>query len=301
MPDLPKIHVITNKILDTNLHDYAELFSACDELYNALLLVCDIDIHENHNINNLSLENGEAIGLNWAALCIKDLMRTKKFMDAVYEATRNKINSNPGKKIHILYAGTGPFATLVLPLTAKFASTDIQFSFLEINDASYECLQKMIKFLHLEKYIHRIEKADATKWEIPTGDNIDIFICEAMQQGLKKEPQVAICQNIVPQLSEETIIIPTQVVLKAVLINPEKRMQEKLELDDELKSIHELGTVLTLSRESILNDDVFAEKVFDIPEETAHNYPELSILTEISIYNDHKLLIDESALTMPLK
>ncbi len=187
-----------------------------------------------------------------------------------------------------------------------------QFTLLDINEQSLTTLKKLFKLLELENYIYKIEKADATQWEVPRDKPIDIFISETMQRALRKEPQVAICMNIVPQLPEHAVMIPEQIILSAALINVSKRMQEKLDNILEPNSVFELDTIYTLNKEEILKNSslhrqnnggsyLFPKKVVSIPTEIIDDYPTLHILTDIHIYKEERLLIDESQLTMPIK
>jgi len=312
MSPLSHLHSITCRILDAEKNAYGELFAACDELYMTLLQITGIDTMEDKNRQPFSIDSGRAIGLTWAAMCLKDLLRTKRFMDGIHKATCDMLQKITGRPVHVLYAGTGPFATLVLPLMASFSNRQLQFTLLEVNETSFNCLKKLVSILHLEQYIHRIEKADATKWLLPSNEQIDIFICETMQQGLKTEPQVAICMNIVPQLPAKTIIIPEQITLKVALINVRKRMRDKTEPDGSGNAVHLLETMFTLNKESILRHAAtyqhagetsyhFPGTTITIPAEVADGYPDLYLLTDIMIYNQERLLIDESPLTMPLK
>ncbi len=312
MHSLAHLQSITDRILDADHNEYGKLYSACDELFETLLRAGSIDRKEEKNKQNQSLDSGEALGITWAAMCIKDIMRTKSFMDGVYAAVRDMLHIRPDKTIHILYTGTGPFATLVLPLTARFSPEQIQLTLLEVNETSFTSLQKLLPIFHLEKYIHRLEKADATKWKRPDNDQIDIFIVEAMQQGLKSEPHVAICMNIVPQLRPDTIMIPQQITLTAALVNEPKRMQEKSEAGSLINSIHILDTVFILNKETISaltesygqsdeTEFTFPEKTIVIAEDVVENYPHLYLLTDIMIYKEDCLLLDESPLSMPLK
>jgi hypothetical protein len=306
------ISSITCRILDAEKNAYGELFTACDELYEALLQVTGIDISEDSNREHNLLDSGSAIGLTWAAMCIKDHNRTKRFMDGITQATGDMLKANTGRAVHILYTGTGPFATLMLPLIARYSEAQVQFTLLEVNDTSFNCLQKLINTLHLEKYIRRIEKADATTWNLTTNEPVDIFICETMQQGLGKEPQVALCMNIVPQLQSQTIIIPQQITLHAALIDLQKRMQVKFGNKYPGNAVHLLDTIFTLNKETILQhaatlqqgietSPVFPETTVSIPAEPAASHPHLYLLTDIVVYNQEKLLTDESQLTLPMK
>ncbi|MBK9980946.1 MAG: hypothetical protein IPP15_00740 [Saprospiraceae bacterium] len=312
MLSLSHLQSITDRILDADDTAYGKLYAACDELYETLIKASRIDPREEKNKENQSLDSGAALGITWAAMCIKDIMRTKRFMNGVYAAVRDILLVHPEKTIHILYAGTGPFATLVLPLTARFSPEQIQLTLLEVNETSFNSLQNLVSILHLEKYIHRLEKADATKWKKPVNDQIDIFIVEAMQQGLKSEPHVAICMNIVPQLRPDTIMIPQQITLTAALLNEPKRMQEKFESGSIISSIHILDPVFILNKETILSraesdaqrdvsDFTFQGKTIVIAADVVEDYPNLYLITDVLIYKEDCLLLDESPLSMPLK
>lgn len=68
MSPLDRIHSVTLSILSADKYSYGELFAACDELYKTLLQLTGIDTEENSNMEHLSLESGNAIGLTWAAM-----------------------------------------------------------------------------------------------------------------------------------------------------------------------------------------------------------------------------------------
>ena len=217
-----KLQSITNRLLDAGKYDYQGLFNLSKEYYDFLVEVINLDPEAEQNRSNRKyFDNGYAIGLTWAAMCIKDIMRTKKIVDGLYQAVCDVHKTNGGKPVHILYAGTGPFATLVLPLTARFTSRELQFTLLEVNEDSYNCVIKLFNTLNLDDYIQHSEQVDATKWILPIDLEVDIFLSETMQKALKCEQQVAICMNIIPQLSREALMIPENIVLKAALIHYE--------------------------------------------------------------------------------
>lgn len=306
----PTLDSIINRILDADKYAYGDLFNACGELYRMLCSLTGIDSDKEQNRENISLGSGSALGLTWAALCIKDFMRTKRFMDGVYSAVKDKIEKVVSRPVRVLYAGTGPFATLVLPLVARFTEHQVQFILLEVNESSMNSLQELIKELGIEKYISYIEKTDATQWKLPPGDNVDVFICETMQQGLKNEPQVAICYHILPQLHPNAIMIPERIILKASLVNQSKIIAAKLDDGSAGDGIHILDTVFILDKETILNHPEritgrnesisFPGTMVSIPMKVAETHPALTILTEIGIYKEEQLLYDECALTLPL-
>jgi hypothetical protein len=308
------VHQQVTGIIETANDAYGDLFEACNDLYETLLNLTRLDPHLEIHRQNIPMNNGKALGLTWAAMCIKDIMRTKKFMAGITKATQACLMKTDKRPIHILYAGTGPFATLILPLIMQFTPGEVQFTLVEINPDSFQCLQTLIKKLDIGKYIYRLERADATQWRLPPNEHVDIFICETMTQGLRSEPQVAICLNIVPQLPNTCLIIPEEISLRAVLIDPKKRMANKLGLvlKDGKDEIVELGNVLALNANTIrelaasLNRDNGTYNSLppvNIPVAPAitKTHPELYVLADVTIYKQERLLTDESALSTPLK
>jgi hypothetical protein len=301
-----RLHSITNKLLDTGKYNYQDLFSISKEYYDFLVEVIDLDPDAEQNRSSRKyFDNGYSIGLTWAAMCIKDIMRTKKFVDGLYQAVCDVQKNIGSKPVHILYAGTGPFATLVLPLTARFTSQELQFTLIEVNEDSYNCVNKLFHTLNLQEYIHHSEQVDATKWKLPVDLGIDIFLSETMQRALKCEQQVAICMNIVPQLSPKVLMIPENIILKSALIHYESP-NPNLEIASPI--VNSFGTIFELNKETILQNTFayneakgnynFPPIILDIPKPTTEKVPTLNILTEIVVYGEDIITYNESGLTM---
>jgi len=306
-----QLQTLTDRILNGKANAYGELFKTADELYKFLVKLTGIDPDEYQNKKKLHLDSGDAIGSLWAAMCIKDLQRTKKFMDAIHHATTDVTQKISNRPVHILYTGTGPFATLILPLISTFTPEQVQFTLLEVNETSFEFLQRLIEHLQLQPYTRQIEKADATAWRVNPDEPVDIFICEALNIALTKEPQAAIFMNIVPQLSSQTVIIPSTINLQAALIDPVQRMKQKRNNEKNSDAVYVLGNLFELNRETVLahangfkkskGNYKFAETIVITPSDKAITHCEFCILTNITIYKGFELLFDESPLTMPLK
>ncbi len=64
------------------------------------------------------LSTGIAIGPAAAISCLHDTWRTVKFLRGIYRAIRDLQARFAKTKIHVVDAGCGPLATLVLPLCA---------------------------------------------------------------------------------------------------------------------------------------------------------------------------------------
>src|SRR6185436_5671391 len=116
---------------------------------------------------HIQTTGGQAINTYTAALCITDMMRTRKFLLGIKEAIEERLKTNAGKPVTVFYAGSGPFATLLTPLTTIFGPGQLQMVLLEINPASIDYLHKTVQQFRLEKYIVGIGQADAVHYIIP--------------------------------------------------------------------------------------------------------------------------------------
>lgn len=304
-----KLHHLLQRLLETDEQQYGELYQAADDLYHFLFSLTSIDGDDLKNHDNLMLESGKAISVNWAAFCIKEFMRTRKFMQAVLDATEDAVYKSAGEPVHILYAGTGPFATLVLPLTARYTSEQVKFTLLEIHDESFDSVQRLFDRLHINAFIHRLEKTDASTWQLPPGEKPAVFISETMQRGLKTEPQVAIYLSVIPQLPADTCIIPQQVTITAVMTDDLLRLQYKLGKTTDDHFCYPLGEAFVLNRDTILqkvkeygrHHSFFPACTLAVPNDIPADNNLLELHTAIDIGYGHSLLPEESPLTMPLK
>jgi hypothetical protein len=307
LPDRSTLYQITDCLLHARADDYKTLLETSSSLYSTLIQLVDMNDEEEGNRKNLDSGKGIAIGTTWAAMCIKDLLRTKKFMDGIFHAVQYLKEKQPNRPLHILYAGTGPFATLVLPLFKQFTSDELRFTFLEINHSSYTCLQTLVTKLGVQPYIREVVHTDACTYTIPTEQEPDLLICETMQQGLEKEPQVSLVSHLVPQLKKECILIPEQIGIEAALTNDSVRMKIKMgELPADTHCWKSKATVFELSKDTVLNNLPAAASgkwpatTVHFPADLVSRFPSLYLLTTITVFGDDVLLPDACALTLPL-
>jgi hypothetical protein len=214
-----------------------------------------------------------------------------------------------GAPIQILYAGCGPFATLLTPLLTIFNKDQIQCTLLEINPLSILMLNKIIETLEVESCIKEIINIDATQYVIDQNNVPDIVICETLQAALRKEPQVAIYLQLGPQVNEKTIFIPEQIDIHCGLLNSSldhKRMMG--ELDEGDSSFLLMNPLLKLSKNTykILPDSASlpAKQLFATEAQLSDDlsgFDRVCIFTKIKLYQEIELDYWESPLTIPIQ
>jgi hypothetical protein len=270
--------------------NYGEIKNAVDRLYELLTKVADLDENSRESHDDIFLPSGKAIGPLWAAMCLKEFMRTRRFVQGLNEAIKQAKKTFPGKTIHILYAGTGPFATLILPLTTVYTSNDIKCTLLEINLESIKSLNKIINAFGIESYIYEIVQCDAAAYKAQRP--IHIAVAEVMQNALKKEPQVAVTINLAPQLEKGGIFIPEEVNVNAALLKSTAAIEEK--------SMLPIGEIFNLNRDTT-RERAETKILLDIPQGAALDHKWVYLLTEIKVFDRYYLGYNQCSLTLPYK
>jgi hypothetical protein len=285
--------------------NYGQMKKAADDLYDLLVEVSGMQEDEELVRADCFLPKGKAIGTVWAGRCVKEFYRTKQFLKGTWEAIKKVQETFQNQTIHILYAGPGPFGTLLIPLTTLFTDEKIKITFLEINAESIKCLKNVIQTFEAESYVEEIIQCDATEYQAPEHKPIHMIVTETMQNALKKEPQVAITQNLVPQMLEGGILIPQTISVKAVLMDEKRNMERTLGEEGAVEDFYYLlGEVLELSqdtiRQSYKDKKSFPNVEVDIPTDLEKRFNRISLFTDIQVFEEAYLTYVQCSLNMPL-
>ena len=266
-----------------------------DKLAPAVMGYADLlfeyfDVNHTAGREDIQTAHGSAIGTFWAARCIREVLRTQRFSRGLYSSVLKMVNQ--GKKpVHVLYAGTGPFAALALPVMMLLAPEDVQFTFLEINPESITKLKEVINLFDLDPYVKNIHQCDAAVWEVSSSE-IDIVISETMNRALITEPQVAIMLNLASQLPKEVVFLPEEITISLCKLNGGYKEPEKIA---ELLSFNK-GSMHSIIQNSLLRNWAFADQNVrvNILEDESLYY-----MTEIRVNDDNTLNFNESSLNLP--
>ncbi|AGA92235.1 hypothetical protein Thimo_3579 [Thioflavicoccus mobilis 8321] len=251
------------------------------------------------------LEQGIAASVNCAALCAEDPLRVSRFLQGIERAIGEAQTRFPSITIHLLYAGTGPYATLVTPLLTRHSPAGLQVTMLDIHRESLDSLRAILGALGLEAFVKAYLQTDASRYRHPKNDPIHIVVSETMTSGLMMEMQVPITLNLAPQLTENGLWIPESVRITAVAGRPEHLLvpidrtapppYPQLVADRELGTLFRIGKDEGCALATMKGEDSLPAETIKIPIDLK---PEHAILlhTEITIFGDIHLTGHDSTL-----
>lgn len=283
--------------------DYKKLSQVTIDYKTLLYSLNNKDLNTREGRKHIYMNNGLAIGPLWAALCLDDIMRTRQFIRGTHKAITDKL-AQTNDTINVLYAGTGPFATLVLPLIYKYPERRINYTFLEINPISFDWLKSLINASGLASNNINMLLTDASTYIINKENTPDIIISETMQNVLDKEQQVPIFLHLMNQAKPDTVFIPEKISIQLGL---KQKGVNATELEN--KHYKRLRKVLEISKESMKtfiekpeqwqHGQAFGEEQTIIEKEQQTNSNSLLLLTDIQVYGSEVIEISESGLTLP--
>lgn len=272
--------------------DFYYMKQSVDKLYEIFKAITGIDINDlNHG--EIMLPSGKAISPSAAAHCLLEMKRTAVFLRGIKKAIGTKIKNSRGV-VNILYAGCGPYATLITPLLTIYNPNSLKVTLLDINQTSLNAVKRLLTELHLDNFIDEYVLADASIYKITK--KYDIVISETMQSCLENEPQVSIMQNLIPQVNQEAIFIPEQIYIDCYLRNPGKwNEQKRCRTGIKTKFLDKLFLI----DKSNLNINE-CKKIVNIPG-NLNGFIELMLHTTIVVFEDEILNVNDCSLNLPKK
>ena len=252
-----------------------------------------------------ALEQGIAVSIDCAARCAKEPLRVSRFLRGIEGAIETARRRFPAGPIHLLYAGTGPYAALVSPLLTRHTPDRLQVSMLDIHHESLDSLRAILNRLGLEKFVKAYLQTDASRYRHPADDPIHIVVSETMTAGLAMEMQVPITLNLAPQLTEGGLWVPESVSVNAVAGRPEDLL---VPVDrtapppyPPLVVGRELGTVFRIGKEegctlaAMKGEASLPAEAIEVPADLEPGYVIL-LHTEVTVFGDIRLAGRDSSL-----
>lgn len=277
-------------------NDFRQMKESVDTMYHIFSSISGVTINTLSEDKDILLSQGKAISTSAAAHCLLEMKRTALFLRGINKAIIQKLRISANKPIRVLYAGTGPYGTLITPLLTLYKTEEICIDLLDINSNSLVALKKITKTLDLDKFIKEIYCADATTFKV--NKPYDIVISETMLACLKSEPQVAIMQNLIPQLTDESIFIPEEISIDASLTNPQMEMNRQMYNENEMAAFERvaLGNIFKVGKLSM--SSIESRKTVSI-QNKKNDFPILKLFTTVKVYEDEILTENDSSITLP--
>lgn len=296
--------VIVQSIIASNTVD--EYVKRAKELSDFYSKICTV---QHSKTNETLVKGGVALSSSGAADCVDDYLRTVFFIKGIYKALTKLSDDFPERSINILYAGCGPYATLILPLLPLFDEDRIKAILLDINAKSIESVQHLLSVTGLEQYQLQVIETDATTYTKPENFTIDLAISETMHYALTSEPQVAITRNIVSQLPAHGILIPQEIRIDLAytffdhepsLKNAKQEVKGHKQMQPYPHNVF-VDRLFTINKElfgSVIHNSKIESNFYDLPANFDNN-PDICIFTELKIFDNIELKTAESYITNP--
>jgi ectoine hydroxylase-related dioxygenase (phytanoyl-CoA dioxygenase family) len=269
-----------------------------DELVARLCEITGLDLHPALFLDEHATitAQGKAVSPTTAAQCAEDVQRTRIFMQGVYAAIQQKLRQKNNQAITVLYAGTGPFGLLLVPLLPLLDAAQVQVTLLDIHPESLIKVQRVIDFLGVGNFIARSEPADACAWE--TDQRFDLIISETMRQGLIQEPQVSIFSYLQQFLKTDGWLVPEIIRLDLWLSSGNSTAPGESKNPD----LH-LGSVFQLDKSTATQlgkgNTACAHGNLWVPDYDPA-LKDLKLSTFIQVFGNYQLHENQSQLTLPL-
>ncbi|MCL1090353.1 phytanoyl-CoA dioxygenase family protein [Shewanella profunda] len=265
-----------------------------DPLLTQLCQWAELDLHPDGFFDTEASMTpfGKAVSLTTAAQCAEDPERGRVFMQGIYQAIQDRLKAHPGQAVNILYAGTGPFAWLLLPLLPLFSASQIQVTLLDIHQASIDKVMQLIQYFGLGDRIVTYVCVDATRWQPEPVQKFDLIVSETMKHLLQQEPQVQIFTHLQAFLEADGEFIPQNIELDAWLECKTVQGRET----------HYLGPLFALNRhtaQQLASGDLSLLAGSLLLPDFDQGTVTLKLTTVVQVYEQHKLRENQSQLTLP--
>lgn len=297
-----KLSTITKTILQSQTPE--EEVQAIKLLSDFFLTFRSGRIPQPSDQTEMVLKGGIALSFDHAADCLQDYHRTARFIKGVYLAIHELLLRFPDQKINILYAGCGPFATILLPLLPLFKADRLKVTLIDIHPESVKFVKELFAKLHLLSFVDCISVNDAISYRYAS-PNLHMVISETMFHALLTEPQVAITRNLAPQLVNGGIFIPEEVSVEAVVTSFSK---EPFLSNTTVPVVHAdtgrslMAKLFSLNKDSVqsasFSNQEYHSPWFKVPAFQSSR-PDICLFTNVKIFKTLELGLSESLITNP--
>lgn len=168
-----------------------------------------------------------------------------------------------------------------------------------MHPAAAAAVARLFEALGLLGFVRGVVTADATSWAPPGNAGFDLLLVEAMERSLAREPQAALCRNLVPHLAPEGVLLPERVAVDLVLSDPEVETAADAGAEARAAARVPVGRLLELTRESAARPACAFPPVTVVLPEAVGPRRRATLLTSVGFFGGHAIAEGASGLTTP--
>ncbi len=287
---IAEISQVTNGLINPQCNP-VDAMEQCNKLARLLGDISGLDLDNPGDTGGSSTtENGLALSPFLAAQCVTIPVRTQQFFRGINQFFCDVKNSNH-TTLDILYAGCGPYATLLFPLLCVHQDSKVNLTLIDIHESSIDAVRRLFDGANLANVNLTFDVADAAKWRPdPCNCQFDLIVSETMDAALKSEPQVAIFGHLYQYLKPNGTLIPESIALRAILF-------------DQTDSC-EFGTFFELNKKTCVNmglkNRLHIRGELPLTEEQKRRFTNFTVTTEVEVFAGHKIARNASDITSDL-
>jgi hypothetical protein len=220
IPTIEQLKKIGAVLLDEQ-SGYGLLRETCEALFAVGEAVSGIGEQgvESAQTADTILPQGKAVSPLTAARCAREFARTSRFIRGLHAALLETQSRFDGQTIHTLYAGCGPYATLILPLLPYLPRDGFRFTLVDIHPLALDGARKTIAHFGYDDFIRDYLLTDACSADFAAQQPFHVAVTETMNLAMEKEPQLAVSANLVKHLEPDGILVPEQITVTAALLD----------------------------------------------------------------------------------
>ncbi len=166
--------------------------------------------------NATQLISGKALSARDAARCVLDHQRTTEYVRAIDQAIDAALHRWPQSCVRVLYAGCGPWASLLLLLAQRWQGR-VSIHLVDVHSCSLQTAVALFARIGQTQAISAVSCRDASTLQIEPDQRPHVLVAEVMQRALEREPQVAVTAQLAPQLIDGGVMVPHCIEVNLVL------------------------------------------------------------------------------------
>jgi hypothetical protein len=159
------------------------------------------------------LSTGLAMAPGFSFGCMRDGSWVSAFLRCVKQAIDERLAGGVAP-VHILYPGCGSAASLVLPLLPMYSAEQVQVTLIDLWSGALDSVRNLCAALGVLDRVAAFVHADATVWA--SEPLFDVAVIGCVQQGLSREPQVALTRHAAGLLKVNGELLPERIELQLI-------------------------------------------------------------------------------------